>query len=93
MLDRGKFLSARVIERVLNEEGSIDPKITAPAILHPRQHALNKIEKLGQMKWVCGRFHYADIKRHYYITHDINPTRIVPLGPVLDLQRPHGRGI
>jgi putative glutathione S-transferase len=32
------------------------------------------------------------IKRHYYITHDdINPTRIVPLGPVLDLQRPHGR--
>jgi putative glutathione S-transferase len=32
------------------------------------------------------------IKRHYYITHDdINPTRIVPLGPILDLQRPHGR--
>jgi putative glutathione S-transferase len=23
---------------------------------------------------------------------DINPTRIVPLGPVLDLQRPHGSG-
>lgn len=32
------------------------------------------------------------IKRHYYVTHDdINPTRIVPLGPILDLMRPHGR--
>jgi putative glutathione S-transferase len=32
------------------------------------------------------------IKRHYYMTHDdINPTRIVPLGPLLDLDRPHGR--
>ena len=32
------------------------------------------------------------IKRHYYITHtEINPTGIVPLGPALDLTRPHGR--
>ncbi len=32
------------------------------------------------------------IKRHYYITHDdINPTRIVPLGPDQDLRSPHGR--
>ena len=32
------------------------------------------------------------IKRHYYMTHqEINPTRIVPLGPVIDLDRPHGR--
>ena len=33
------------------------------------------------------------IKRHYYITHhEINPTRIVPLGPDQDLAAPHGRG-
>jgi putative glutathione S-transferase len=33
------------------------------------------------------------IKRHYYYTHDdINPTRIVPIGPALDFTRPHGRG-
>jgi putative glutathione S-transferase len=33
------------------------------------------------------------IKRHYYYTHDdINPTRIVPLGPLLDFRAPHGRG-
>jgi putative glutathione S-transferase len=26
------------------------------------------------------------------MTHEeINPTRIVPLGPILDLNRPHGR--
>src|ERR1700736_6595246 len=32
------------------------------------------------------------IKRHYYMTHEeINPTRIVPLGPIIDLTRPHGR--
>jgi len=32
------------------------------------------------------------IKRHYYMTHEeINPTRIVPLGPILDLTKPHGR--
>jgi putative glutathione S-transferase len=35
---------------------------------------------------------FDHIKRHYYITHDdINPTRIVPLGPILDLTRPHSR--
>ncbi|MEK9141086.1 MAG: glutathione S-transferase family protein, partial [Nitrospirota bacterium] len=32
------------------------------------------------------------IKRHYYVTHDdINPTRIVPIGPDQDLSAPHER--
>ena len=32
------------------------------------------------------------IKRHYYMTHTaINPTRIVPIGPLIDLTKPHGR--
>ena len=32
------------------------------------------------------------IKQHYYFSHaTINPTRIVPRGPGLDLERPHGR--
>lgn len=31
-------------------------------------------------------------KRHYYASHDsVNPTRIVPAGPLLDLDAPHGR--
>ncbi len=33
------------------------------------------------------------IKQHYYRSHaHINPTRIVPAGPLLDLDAPHGRG-
>lgn len=32
------------------------------------------------------------IKLHYYTTHpSINPTRIVPVGPALDYDEPHGR--
>lgn len=32
------------------------------------------------------------IKRHYYCTHEeINPTRIVPIGPSIDWDAPHGR--
>lgn len=35
---------------------------------------------------------FDHIKRHYYYTHDdINPTRIVPIGPLQDLTVPHGR--
>jgi glutathionyl-hydroquinone reductase len=34
------------------------------------------------------------IKRHYYLTHpQINPTRIVPLGPVIDWDAPHQRAL
>jgi putative glutathione S-transferase len=33
------------------------------------------------------------IKEHYYRSHiTINPNGIVPMGPILDLDRPHGRG-
>jgi glutathionyl-hydroquinone reductase len=35
---------------------------------------------------------FDHIKRHYYMTHDhINPTRIVPIGPVVDWGTPHDR--
>jgi putative glutathione S-transferase len=35
---------------------------------------------------------FDHIKRHYYATHDdINPTRIVPIGPLQDFTVPHGR--
>jgi putative glutathione S-transferase len=35
---------------------------------------------------------FDHIKRHYYITHPgINPTQVVPMGPVLDLDPPPGR--
>ncbi len=35
---------------------------------------------------------FDHIKRHYFMTHSrINPTRIVPDGPLLDWDSPHGR--
>ncbi|HKR79631.1 MAG TPA: glutathione S-transferase family protein [Nitrospira sp.] len=50
------------------------------------------LKDLYQVDGVAGTVHFDHIKRHYYITHtDINPTRIVPLGPLQDLAAPHGR--
>jgi putative glutathione S-transferase len=47
---------------------------------------------LYQHKGIAETVNFDHIKRHYYMTHaEINPTRIVPLGPALDLTRPHGR--
>jgi putative glutathione S-transferase len=47
---------------------------------------------LYQQAGIAETVNLDHIKRHYYITHDdINPTRIVPIGPALDLNRPHGR--
>ena len=47
---------------------------------------------LYQQEGIAETVDFDHIKRHYYMTHPhINPTRIVPLGPVLDLEAPHGR--
>ena len=50
------------------------------------------LRDLYQQPGIAETVNFDHIKRHYYITHDdLNPTRIVPLGPILELQRPHGR--
>jgi putative glutathione S-transferase len=47
---------------------------------------------LYQQPGIAETVEFDHIKRHYYFTHDdINPTRLVPIGPDLDLGRPHGR--
>ncbi len=47
---------------------------------------------LYQQPGVAETVNFDHIKRHYYMTHTaINPTRIVPIGPLLDLTKPHGR--
>jgi putative glutathione S-transferase len=47
---------------------------------------------LYQQPGIAETVNLDHIKRHYYYTHDeINPTRIVPIGPLLDFTRPHGR--
>jgi putative glutathione S-transferase len=50
------------------------------------------LRDLYQQPGIAETVNFEHIKRHYYITHaDINPTRIVPIGPALDLDRPHER--
>ncbi len=50
------------------------------------------LRDLYQQPGIAETVNFDHIKRHYYMTHDdINPTRIVPIGPALDLARPHGR--
>lgn len=47
---------------------------------------------LYQQPGVAETVNLDHIKRHYYFTHDdINPTRVIPIGPALDFQAPHGR--
>lgn len=47
---------------------------------------------LYQHPGIAATVNFDHIKRHYYFTHDdINPTRIVPIGPAMDMTRPHGR--
>ena len=47
---------------------------------------------LYQQPGIAETVNLDHIKRHYFMTHEeINPTRIVPLGPELDFTRPHGR--
>lgn len=47
---------------------------------------------LYQQPGIAETVNIDHIKRHYYFTHgDINPTRIVPIGPELDFTAEHGR--
>jgi putative glutathione S-transferase len=50
------------------------------------------LKDLYQTDGIAETVNFDHIKRHYYFTHnDINPTRIVPLGPDQDLTAPHHR--
>lgn len=49
--------------------------------------------ELYQHPGVAETVNFDHIKRHYYVTHpQINPTRVVPMGPIIDWNEPHGRG-
>lgn len=57
-------------------------------------HLSGYLRDLYQHPDITETVNFDHIKRHYYVTHeDINPSRIVPLGPDLSgLREPHGRG-
>jgi putative glutathione S-transferase len=55
-------------------------------------HLHGYLRDLFQTPGVADTVDMDQIKRHYYCTHDsINPTRIVPAGPIQDFAAPHGR--
>lgn len=50
------------------------------------------MKELYQIEGVKQTTDFYHIKRHYYYSHTgINPTQVVPQGPLLDLDSPHGR--
>lgn len=50
------------------------------------------LRELYQMPGIAETVNMLHIKNHYYMSHEsINPTRIVPHGPSVDLTAPHGR--
>ncbi len=55
-------------------------------------HLSGYLRELYQVPGIAETVDFEHIKRHYYESHrTINPTAVVPLGPALDLERPHGR--
>ena len=56
------------------------------------QHLWGYARDLFQRPGFGETVNFDHIKRHYYMTHDhINPTRIVPKGPIVDWAAPHDR--
>lgn len=52
----------------------------------------NYVRELYQQSGVSSTVDFYHIKRHYYYSHTtINPTQVVPVGPVIDYQCPHNR--
>lgn len=56
------------------------------------EHLPGYLRDLYQTPGVAQTVDLDHIKRHYYVTHgSLNPSGIVPLGPLQDLDAPHGR--
>ena len=52
----------------------------------------NYLLDLVQQYALIDTFNLDHVKRHYYVSHtSINPTQVVPEGPVIDLTAPHDR--
>ncbi|MGK7921248.1 MAG: glutathione S-transferase family protein [Trichodesmium sp.] len=52
----------------------------------------NYLKDIYQHPGIKETCNFDHIKRHYYMSHPkVNPTRIVPIGPEMDLDSPHNR--
>jgi len=56
------------------------------------EHLSNYLKELYQYEGIAGTVSLEHIQQHYYYSHEtINPTRVVPSGPKLDLSGMHNR--
>ncbi|MDR9433646.1 MAG: glutathione S-transferase family protein [Spiribacter sp.] len=56
-------------------------------------HLAGYLRDLYQQPGIAETVSIEHIKRHYYTSHPmINPTGVIPVGPVLDFDAPHQRG-
>lgn len=56
------------------------------------EHLSGYLKDLYQQSGIAETVKIDHIKAHYYGSHEsINPTRIIPIGPTLDLDKPHQR--
>jgi len=54
----------------------------------------NYLRELYQVEGIASTVNFDHIKTHYYFSQiAINPTQVVPVGPVLDYARPHNRAV
>jgi len=54
----------------------------------------NYLRELYQVEGIAGTVNFDHIKTHYYFSQiAINPTQVVPVGPVVDYARPHNRAV
>ncbi|WP_153916270.1 glutathione S-transferase family protein [Shewanella sp. TC10] len=50
------------------------------------------LRDLFQQPGIAETVNFEHIKQHYYFSHQqINPTQVVPAGPIIDYMRPHNR--
>jgi len=57
-------------------------------------HISGYLRELYQVQGIAQTVNFEHIKTHYYFSHEmINPTRIVPIGPLLDFNSPHHREV
>ena len=55
-------------------------------------HLQAYLKSLYQHPGIAETVNFRHIKEHYYRSHrTINPTGVVPVGPLMDLESPHGR--
>ncbi len=58
------------------------------------EHLSGYVRDLYQQPGVAATVNMQHIKNHYYASHDsINPSRVIPLGPVIDYSAQHTRAL